>query len=159
MEKVDMQLILSKLRSKEDRVNFMREIGKRYFIISGFYLPTDRGFDGKFFIQVLKGEKNVIFLYNLFQLLRIGQIGGVNFPWFTKSKHFTKNHLLSFFVNDLILRTYLPDDIKLESIKRSYLLNVRIFYNFQVLFVVKKNKYNQLYGKYKLIKASRYHVK
>ena len=61
MEQVDMQLILSKLRSKEDRVNFMREIGKRYFIISGFYLPTDRGFDGKFFIQALKGEKNVFF--------------------------------------------------------------------------------------------------
>ena len=124
MDHVDVQLLLSKLRSKEDRINFMRETGKNFFLILGFYLPNDRGFDGKFFIQVLKGEKTVCFLYNILQLLHIGEIGGVEFPWFTKTNHFTKNHLLSIFINEPTLRAYLPDDIKLESIKRSYLLNV-----------------------------------
>lgn len=124
MDHVDVQLLLSKLRSKEDRINFMRETGKKFFLILGFYLPNDRRFDGKFFVQILKGEKTVNFLYNILQLLYIGEIGGVDFPWFTKSNHFTKNHLLWIFISEPTLRTYLPDDIKLESIKRSYLLNV-----------------------------------
>lgn len=93
-------------------------------------MPTDRGFDNKFFIQVLKGQKNVSQYFNFCKLLRLGQIGGVDFPWFTKTNHFTKNHLLSYFKNDPTLLSYLPDDIKLESIKRNYLLNVRFFYNF-----------------------------
>ena len=59
MERIDTQLILSKLKSKEDRINFLRETGKLIFNILGFYLPNDKGFDAKFFIQVLKGEKNV----------------------------------------------------------------------------------------------------
>ena len=58
----------------------MRETGKKFFLIFGFYLPNDRGFDGKFFVQVLKGEKTVNFLYNILQLLHIGEIGGVDFP-------------------------------------------------------------------------------
>ena len=66
MERIDVQLLLSKLRTKEDRVNFMRESGNHFFIILGFYLPNERGFDSKFFIQVLKGQKNVKYLYNYF---------------------------------------------------------------------------------------------
>ena len=87
-------------------------------------MPDDKGFDVKFFIQVLKGEKEVNILKFYFKLLRIGQFGGVEFPWFTKSNHFTKNHILAYFKNDNKLKRYLPDDIRYESIKRSYLLNV-----------------------------------
>lgn len=59
MERIDTQLIMSKLKSKEDRINFLRETGNLLFNILGFYLPNDKGFDTKFFMQVLKGEKNV----------------------------------------------------------------------------------------------------
>ena len=59
MERIDTQLIMSKLKSKEDRINFLREKGNLLFNILGFYLPNDKGFDTKFFMQVLKGEKNV----------------------------------------------------------------------------------------------------
>ena len=125
MDHVDVQLLLSKLRSKEDSINFMRETGKNFILILGFYLPNDRGFDGKFFVQVLKGEKTVCFLYNILQLLHIGEIGGVEFPWFTKTNHFTKNHLLSIFINEPTLRAYLPDDIKLTCLSRDFLITVK----------------------------------
>jgi hypothetical protein len=51
----------------------------------------------------------------------------VEFPWFTKTNNFTKNHLLNYFRNDPILKSYLPDDIKLYFIKRNYLINVRFY--------------------------------
>lgn len=50
---------------------------------------------------------------------------------------------------------YIPDDIKIDNIKRSYLLNVNILYNFQVLFNVEREVYNSLYAQFKLIKNSR----
>jgi len=59
----------------------------------------------------------------------MGQYDGIDFPYFTKSNHFTKNHLLSYFKNDQQLRSYLPDDIRIDFIKRCYSLNVSIFYN------------------------------
>ena len=37
MERIDVQLLLSKLRTKEDRINFMRESGNDIFNILGFY--------------------------------------------------------------------------------------------------------------------------
>lgn len=159
MERVDINLVLSKLRSKEDRINFMRETGKINYHILGFYMPTDKGFDTKFFVQVLKGQKNVRLYIYIIQLLRLDQIGGVDFPFFTKTNNLTKNHLLSYFMNDAELRAYLPDDINLNSIKRNYLLNVSFLITFQVLFVVKRNIYNELYAKYKVIKASRDNAK
>ena len=70
--------------------------------------------------------------------MRIGQYGGIDFPYFTKSNHFTKNHLLSYFKNDQQLRSYLPDDIRMDFIKRSYLLNVSIFYNILGIICGKK---------------------
>ena len=62
MERIDVQLLLSKLRTKEDRFNFMGESGNHTFNILGFYLPNERGFDSKFVVQVLKGQKNVTYL-------------------------------------------------------------------------------------------------
>ena len=106
-------------------------------------------------MQVLKGEKDVSLNYIIFQLLRIGQYGGVEFPWFTKSNHFTKNHLLAYFKNDNKLSRFLPDDIKSDCIKRKYLLNVSNILIFQILFNVRRDIYNKLYAEYKLIKNSR----
>ena len=122
-------------------------------------MPNDKGFDVKFFVQVLKGEKEVKYLLFIIQLLRIGQYGGVDFPWFTRSNNFTKNHLLSYFNNDPKLKRFLPDDINPISIKRSYLLNVSYLLIFQILFNVRRDIYNELYMKYKLIKSSRENTK
>ena len=104
---------------------------------------------------MLKGEKDVSHGYIILQLLHIGQYGGVDFPWFTKSNHFTKNHLLSYFKNDNKLLRFLPDDIKKDCINRKYLLNVSWIFIFQILFNVRRDIYNKLYAEYKIIKNSR----
>lgn len=83
----------------------------------------------------------------------------MDFPWFTRSNNFTKNHLLSYFHNDQKLKRFVPDDINLLSIKRSYLLNVSYLLIFQILFNVRRDIYNQLYMKYKMIKGARENTK
>ena len=60
--------------------------------------------------------------------MKIGQIGGTNFPFFTKSNNFTRSHLLSYFKNIPELKSYLPDDVKDQSLVRDYLLNVSLYY-------------------------------
>lgn len=62
---------------------------------------------------------------------------------------------MSYFKNDQELKKYLSDDIKLDFIKRSYLLNVSIKLIFQVIFAIRRDIYNELYMKYKIIKNSR----
>ena len=57
-------------------------------------------------------------------MLKIGQIGGTHIPFFTKSNHFTRSHILSYFKTLPELREYLPEDIKEQSLVREYLLNV-----------------------------------
>ena len=64
--------------------------------------------------------------------MKIGQIGGTNFPFFTKSNNFTRSHLLSYFKNIPELHAYLPDDIKEESLVREYLLNVSLYFNVNI---------------------------
>lgn len=58
MEKIDINLILAKLRSKQDRINFMRETGNKNINVLGFYVPGDRGFDFQILYSGAKGRKN-----------------------------------------------------------------------------------------------------
>ena len=60
MEKVGLDYISSKIKTKNDILDFFRETGKWYFIKNkGFYFPNAPGFDSKFFFQVLQGSKKV----------------------------------------------------------------------------------------------------
>lgn len=62
METTSMDAIHSKIRTKEERVNFFREQGNFLLIILGLYFPNESGYDSKYFLQVLSGQKNVKFL-------------------------------------------------------------------------------------------------
>ena len=52
--------------------------------------------------------------------MSLGTIGGYKFGYFSKSNSITKNHILQYFINDKKLLQYLPDDIKIISIKENY---------------------------------------
>ena len=54
--------LLKKCKNKEDIVNFCRELGKinvRIIVYIGFYFPKEKGFDGKYFLQLGAGKKKV----------------------------------------------------------------------------------------------------
>lgn len=57
------------------------------------------------------------------------------------------------------IKKYLPEDIEMEFIKRTYLLNINNFIKLQVLFVARREIYNKLYMDYKIIKHMRETVK
>lgn len=56
----------------------------------------------------------------------LGTIGGYKFGHFKKTNNITKNHILQYFIHDNDLMKYLPDDIKIISIKRELLLSVSL---------------------------------
>lgn len=65
--KIKASEVLAKCKRKEDWVNFARELGKfSFFLIIDLYYPNQPGFDGKFFIKFLKGEKAVSIKYSKF---------------------------------------------------------------------------------------------
>lgn len=116
--------LVNKFKTRIDRVNFCRELN--------FFFPPYPGFDSKYFLQFLQGKK---------KLLPLGVSSGFSFNYFTKSGHFTKSHILSFFQNDAELQQFLPDDIKPDSLNRDYLLAVLAF--------CRKDIWVQLYNQYK----------
>lgn len=120
--------LLTKFRTLQDRVNFFRE--------NNLYLPIGPGFDSKFFIQVLEGRK---------KLLPLGMGTGFSFRYFTSTHMFTKSFLWNYFVNDMELKAFIPDDVSVECLSRDYL--------FSVLAYARKNTYLTLYNNYKKIIA------
>lgn len=121
--------LLKKFRTKSDRQNFCREIGVS--------LPSLPGYDVKYFLQFMKGTK---------KLLPLGVTSGFSFRYFNKEKKFTKEHLYSFFENDEMLKSYLPDGITVDALNRDYL--------FAVLAYAKKDTYLELYNDYKKMLAN-----
>ena len=65
MQVIDCTELLSKIRTIQDRIEFFRELGPSYFLFLGLYYPPIKGFDGHFFLQVLKSEKKVNFFFFL----------------------------------------------------------------------------------------------
>jgi hypothetical protein len=51
-------------------------------------------------------------------------VGGFGFGYFTKSNLFTKNHILSYFMDDAELLKFLPSGISPDAIERDLLLSV-----------------------------------
>lgn len=119
----------------------------------GLYYPNYSSFNNKFFLDVLGGRKRVtIILYNAFyynesQLLPLGSIGGYLLPYYTKERVLTKQVLFQEFIGDDELLKYLPDNPKLATIPREFLLSI--------LANVKREKYAKLYTQYKQIKVQR----
>lgn len=83
--------LLSKFRTKQDRINFAREQNK--------YLPDLPGFDSKFFFEFLRGTKD---------LLPIGTGPGFTFNYFSKDHKFTKSYLWDIFRNNNDLLRFIP---------------------------------------------------
>lgn len=121
--------LLKKFRTNQDRINFFRE--------NNLYMPKAAGFDSKFFIQVLQGQK---------KLIPLGMGCGFSFKYFTGTNKFTKQHLWTYFDGVQQLRAYIPDDVGLDSLKREFL--------FSVLAHVRKEIYLRLYNEYKEICAN-----
>lgn len=121
---VQMTEIRKKFPTKQDQVNFARE--------AGFFLPDYPGFGGKFFVQYLSGEKD---------LLPLGTNSGYNFKYFLKGNKFTKAHLFNYFSNDNALKRYIPDDATAQTLNRDFM--------FSVLAYAKRDVYLQLYNEYK----------
>ena len=66
----------------------------------------------------------------------LGTIGGYIFGYFSNSNSITKNHTFQYFINDNELLQYLPDDIKIISIKRELLLSVSLYIMLRFTFNV-----------------------
>lgn len=119
-----MSELTSKFKTHADKVNFCREMG--------FFFPSLPGFDSKYFLDFIQGRK---------KLLPLGMMSGFSFSYYTKTRQFTKQHLVTFFQNDLELQSYIPTDIKISSLNREYLLSV--------LAYVRKDTWMDLYNQYK----------
>ena len=87
---------------------------------------------------VLNGKK---------KLLLIGCFGGFSFPYYSKEKRLTKEHIYKEFLNDENLMAYLPDNADIRCISREFLLSVLFFGN--------RQKYLKLYEDYKDIQLQK----
>ena len=76
-------------------------------------------------------------------MLALGSIGGFGLPYFTKKKALRKVDIIQKFQNDQNLMKYIPDDIKINSLNREFLLSV--------LMAGNQTKYFELYKQYKEI--------
>ena len=74
-------------------------------------------------------------------------MGGFSFPYYSKEKQLTKEDIFKVFANDDTLLAYLPDNPDIRCISREYLLSVLFFSN--------REKYLELYSKYKNIQIQR----
>lgn len=80
-------------------------------------------------------------------MLKLGEVGGYDLPYFSKEKYLTKDHIISQFTGDQELLQYLPDKVNKSTVSRSFLL--------ALLFNIRKEKYLKLYNIYKEQKANR----
>lgn len=145
MNEINVSDIFQKLRSREDIINFFREQSninkfiKFLFYNLALFYPKNPHFSKSFLIGVLCGRK---------KLLPIGCMGGgFSFPYYSKQKQLTKEDIFKVFANDETLLAYLPDNPDIRCITREYLLSVLFFSN--------REKYLELYSKYKDIQTQR----
>lgn len=96
------------------------------------YYQSEKCFNREFLLGVLSGLK---------RFLPLGYLGGYNLRYYTKSKKLTKAHIFEKFINTPNLLSYLPDNLRLTSITREFLLSV--------LFYGNRGKYLDLYEEYK----------
>lgn len=76
-------------------------------------------------------------------MLALGSIGGFRLSYFTKKKALRKVDIIQKFQNDQNPMKYIPDDIKINSLNREFLLSV--------LMAGNQTKYFELYKQYKEI--------
>lgn len=79
--------------------------------------------------------------------MALGSVGGFELPYFTKKKALRKADIIHKFQNDQNLMSYIPDDIKINSLNRDFLLSV--------LMTGNQGKYFEMYKQYKEILAER----
>ena len=132
--RIDARSIMQKFKCKEDIINFCREIG--------YYFPNKVGYDSKYFMQFLKGEK---------KLLTIGRVGGFGFRYFNKDGLLTKDYILNYIKKDEAIKSYLPDDANYKGLDREYLLCL--------LANLNQDVYRELYKLYKQRLAERTYSK
>lgn len=136
MQPVNLGEIKQKLNNKRAIIEFFME--------AGYYYPPFSSYNYQFCLQVLQGKKKVnlyLIISFYYQLLKLGEIGGYDLPYFSKDKFLTKNYIISQFTNDIELVKYLPDQVSPSTVTRSFLL--------ALLFNVRKQKYFNIYTAYK----------
>ena len=77
----------------------------------------------------------------------IGCLGGFTFPYYSKDKKLTKEHIFNEFINDQTLLEFLPDNPDIRCLSREFLLSV--------LFFGARDKYLKLYETYKDIQLQK----
>ena len=148
--------IKKKLNNKSSIIDFFREQGKSFYILSFIRIILSKFY----IIQLLflftgspwrkKGKDKIFFIYKFFikfKLLKLGQVGGYNLPYFSKLNLLTKENIIDQFTGDNELIKYVPDNCNRSTVTRSFLLSV--------LFNVNRNKYLALYDKYKRAKIEK----
>ena len=73
--------------------------------------------------------------------MSLGQVGGYDLPYFSKSNLLTKSDIIKQFTGDKELGMYIPDNCNPTTVTRSFLLSL--------LFNIKREKYLFLYNAYK----------
>ena len=79
--------------------------------------------------------------------MQLGSIGGYYLPYYTKENFLTKTMIFKEFEGDQILLQYLPGNPNINTISREFLLCI--------LANIRREKYANMYSKYKEIKAQR----
>ena len=131
MQPILVHEIFSKLRTKEDKINYFLEQGTIYFfnkIKQACIILIIRALINFFWMYY--PEKKVKYkLYHItlsfgLQLLNLGNIGGYQLPYYTKEQILTKKMIFQIFTVDQNLLKYLSDNPKLDAIPREYLLSI-----------------------------------
>lgn len=73
--------------------------------------------------------------------MHLGQVGGYDLPYFSKTNLLTKNDIINQFTGDEELSRYIPDKCNPATVTRSFLLSL--------LFNIRRQKYLNLYNSYK----------
>ena len=67
-------------------------------------------------------------------MVPLGRVGGYSFKYFIKDKKFTKSDLISRLQSINGFDKYVPDDVKLNSLSRDFLITVNKIYNTIIIY-------------------------
>lgn len=124
MEKIPCSVLLRKLKTFEDRVNFARELGKIWILIFRVHSSKGERIWCPILSKVFKGRKKGKTYFYFLLVITYRKYGGFNFRYFSKSQNFTKSHILHYFMENEELQQFIPDDICPNNLSREYLLSV-----------------------------------
>lgn len=115
MEVIDLELLTSKISSKQEAQRYCKTIGKFIIIKKGFELRDERMFSKEHFYDFMSGRKS---------LLTTNESTPISIPNYYTCEELQKDRLVEYIQSKEELNKYLPDVNCLKNIPRDFLLMV-----------------------------------